>query len=264
MMCRRQTRPSVARDLDIALVADMKVVMLTSDKVTAEAWDEYMNRFGIEAYVAARYFSAPTSARIAETAPDTSGGHVPSDAHLTLALVSGPSTCRGKSLDAFPDVQRSSWSTAVLFALPAASATAAIRMTKIRYDPPAEGTRLNREVVVIKNTGSARVTLTHWTLRNTSGDVFAFPIFRLRSGATVTIHTGQGSATGTTFSIALRIWNEVGDMGSRDGAEDRDGRDASVVFSSGGGASKNLRAPVASDRADPVSDTGWLVRAGSR
>ena len=69
MMCRRQTRPSVARDLDIALVADMKVVMLTSDKVTAEAWDEYMNRFGIEAYVAARYFSAPTSARIARDGP---------------------------------------------------------------------------------------------------------------------------------------------------------------------------------------------------
>ena len=45
----------------------MKVVMLTSDKVTAKVWDDYMNRFGIEAYVAARYFSAPTSTRRPET-----------------------------------------------------------------------------------------------------------------------------------------------------------------------------------------------------
>lgn len=44
----------------------MKVVMLTSDKATAKVWDDYMNRFGIEAYVAARYFSAPTSTRTAE------------------------------------------------------------------------------------------------------------------------------------------------------------------------------------------------------
>ena len=43
--------------------------MLTSDKMTAKVWDDYMNRFGIEAYVAARYFSAPTSTRTDRDAP---------------------------------------------------------------------------------------------------------------------------------------------------------------------------------------------------
>lgn len=43
--------------------------MLTSDEVTAKVWDDYMNRFGIEGYVAARYFSAPTSTRMNGDAP---------------------------------------------------------------------------------------------------------------------------------------------------------------------------------------------------
>ena len=116
--------------------------------------------------------------------------------------------------------------TAVLFVLPAASATAAIKITKIRYDPPAEGTRLNGEFVVIKNTSSARVTLTDWTLRNTSGDVFTFPIFQLHSGARVTIHTGQGNddRTDLFWNAGKYVWNNDGDTAilRADGGDRRD------------------------------------------
>jgi hypothetical protein len=35
--------------------------MPTSHKVTGMVWDNHMNRSGIEAYVVARYFSAPAS-----------------------------------------------------------------------------------------------------------------------------------------------------------------------------------------------------------
>jgi hypothetical protein len=103
--------------------------------------------------------------------------------------------------------------TAVLFVLPAASATAAIKITKIQYEPPFEGTRLNREFVVIKNTGSARVNLTDWSLRNTSGDVFTFLTFRLHSGARVTIHTGQGNddRNDLFWDASEYIWDSDGD-----------------------------------------------------
>ena len=128
--------------------------------------------------------------------------------------------------------------TAVPFVLPAASATAAIKITKIQYEPPLEGTRLNREFVVIKNTGSARVTLTDWTLRNTSGDVVTFPIFRLHSEARVTIHTGQGNddRNDLFWDAGEYIWNSDGDAATlRDNGGDRRDR----CHYSGGGTVTN-------------------------
>lgn len=124
--------------------------------------------------------------------------------------------------------------TAVLIVLPAASATAAIKITKIQYEPPFEGTRLNREFVVIKNTGNARVILTDWTLRNTSGDVFTFPIFRLRSGARVTIHTGRGNddRKDLFWDAGEYIWNSDGDTAT---LRDDDGDRRDRCHYSGGG-----------------------------
>ena len=43
--------------------------MLIPHKVAAKAWDDYMNRFGIEAYVVARYFSGPTATHMNGDAP---------------------------------------------------------------------------------------------------------------------------------------------------------------------------------------------------
>jgi hypothetical protein len=68
-----------------------------------------------------------------------------------------------------------------------ATGSAAIKIARIRYNPPGAETgtnrHLNHEFVVIRNTGQRRVVLTDWTLverRDTL--VFSFPRFRLGAG----------------------------------------------------------------------------------
>jgi hypothetical protein len=45
-------------------------VMLTPDEGAATVWDDYLHRFGAEAYVMARYIAAPPTIPINEDAPD--------------------------------------------------------------------------------------------------------------------------------------------------------------------------------------------------
>lgn len=98
----------------------------------------------------------------------------------------------------------------------ASAAEAAIRITKIQYDPPGTDTgsnsHLNKEFVVLKNTGSSAVTLTDWTLRDTSSHVYRFDTFRLGAGNSVTIHTGRGNDDRNDLYWDLAyIWNNDGD-----------------------------------------------------
>jgi hypothetical protein len=44
--------------------------MLTPDEVAAKVWDDYLHRFGAEAYVMARYSAAPPTFPIDEDVPD--------------------------------------------------------------------------------------------------------------------------------------------------------------------------------------------------
>ena len=44
--------------------------MLTPDEVAARVWDDYLHRFGAEAYVMARYIAAPPRIPMNEDAPD--------------------------------------------------------------------------------------------------------------------------------------------------------------------------------------------------
>jgi Lamin Tail Domain len=98
-----------------------------------------------------------------------------------------------------------------------AEASAAIKITKIYYDSPGSdtgsNTSLNHEYVVIKNTGTAKVALTGWTLRDLANHVFKFPTFKLAPGSLVTVHTGKGA--NTLHSLYWRsgayIWNNDGD-----------------------------------------------------
>jgi hypothetical protein len=57
------------------------------------------------------------------------------------------------------------------------------------------------------------VTLTGWTLRDTSSHVSRFPDFRLRPGKRVTIHTGRGKNDRNDLYWRSRayIWNNDGD-----------------------------------------------------
>jgi Lamin Tail Domain len=71
-----------------------------------------------------------------------------------------------------------------------------VHINFVRYDPAGSDTgtnaHINKEIVVIKNsTGKARI-LTGRTLRDTAGHVYHFPQTRLRSGHSVTVHTGKG------------------------------------------------------------------------
>lgn len=87
--------------------------------------------------------------------------------------------------------------TAVFNGCPTASG-AGVKIAKIQYDPPGVDTHknssLNKEFVVLKNTGNAAVTLTGLRLED-KGEyhVYTFDTFRLGAGKSVTIHTGIGN-----------------------------------------------------------------------
>jgi P pilus assembly chaperone PapD len=109
--------------------------------------------------------------------------------------------------------------TLLVLALPA-SASAGVRITQIHY----KSSTLNGEYVVIKNTGAKAVTMTHWTLRDTSSHVFRFPTFKLQPGSVVRIHTGSGSNArhDLYWRSGAYIWNDDGDtaiLKRRDGSK---------------------------------------------
>ncbi len=74
---------------------------------------------------------------------------------------------------------------------------------------------LNAEYIIIKNTGSARVGIGGWTIRDTSGHVYRFAAgYRIGAGAKVTLHTG--SAANRFGHVYWRqdnyVWNNDGDI----------------------------------------------------
>ena len=100
---------------------------------------------------------------------------------------------------------------------PAEAATPAIKITKVYYDSPGADTRtntsLNAEYVMRKNTTSTNRTLTGWTLRDAANHIYTFPTFTLKAGASVTIHTGKGTASQTHryYNAINYVWNNTGD-----------------------------------------------------
>ncbi|GAA2153318.1 lamin tail-like protein [Humibacillus xanthopallidus] len=107
--------------------------------------------------------------------------------------------------------------------LPLAGATSAqaalpaIMITKVYYDSPGSDTgsnsSLNAEYVVVKNTTKVNRSLKGWTLRDKANHVYTFPTFTLKAGASVTIHTGKGSATQyhRYYNKSWYVWNNTGD-----------------------------------------------------
>lgn len=92
-----------------------------------------------------------------------------------------------------------------------------VHIDTVRYDPAGSDTgsnaHLNKEVVVIENrSGKARV-LTGWTLRDTAGHVYTFPATKLKSGRSVTVHTGKGNnrAGHRYWGAGAYVWNNDGD-----------------------------------------------------
>lgn len=103
----------------------------------------------------------------------------------------------------------------LLAALPA---SAAIRIKKIVYDPSGSDTgtnyHLNKEVVVLTNTGTRGRKLGGWTVRDASGHVYRIPSgFVLKPGKVVRIHTGKGvdDSNDLYWRSGWYIWNNTGD-----------------------------------------------------
>ncbi|ROO84906.1 excalibur calcium-binding domain-containing protein [Actinocorallia herbida] len=98
-----------------------------------------------------------------------------------------------------------------------AAAKPALKYTEIQYDAPGAdnggNSHLNKEYVVIKNTGGKAVKFKNWTLRDAQHHVYRFPAFTLRAGKSVTVHTGKGknSATHLYMQRGWYIWNNTGD-----------------------------------------------------
>lgn len=103
----------------------------------------------------------------------------------------------------------------IVLSIPGA-ASAAIKIVRIRYDPPGPDARSNlkREFVVIKNTGGRRVTLSGWTLADPESHIYTIPTFRLGPGRTVWIHTGRGVDDRNDLykDATTGWWNNDGDV----------------------------------------------------
>lgn len=88
-----------------------------------------------------------------------------------------------------------------------------VKFTKIQYDAPGPDTRdnrqLNKEFVVLKNTGRKKIQLKNWTLRDLQNHVYRFPAFTLRPGRSVKIHTGRGrnNAAHLYMNRGWYVWN---------------------------------------------------------
>ena len=96
----------------------------------------------------------------------------------------------------------------------AGPASAAIRFERIRYDAPGTDTRtnahLNKEVVVLINTGDSVRNIGRWKVRDKAGHVHPIPQgFRLRPGRIVRIHTGRGTndSNDLYWRSGSYIWN---------------------------------------------------------
>ena len=104
--------------------------------------------------------------------------------------------------------------------VPAAPALAAspVKLGRIYYDSPGTDTRsntsLNAEWFTVRNTGTSRVNLAGWTVRDASTHVYHFVgTFYLAAGASVRVHTGKGTNTATNryWGLGSYVWNNTGD-----------------------------------------------------
>ena len=106
----------------------------------------------------------------------------------------------------------------VLMIAMAFPASAAIKIHRIVYDPPGTDTRansqLNKEMVVLHNTGAKTRKIGGWVVRDLTGYRYKVPAgFRLGPDRYVRIHTGKGSndRNDLYWQRGWYVWNNTGD-----------------------------------------------------
>jgi len=107
---------------------------------------------------------------------------------------------------------------AVVAAGPARAATPAVEITKVYYDSPGKddrsNTSLNAEYVRLTNRRDRTINLDNWTVRDRTGYVYTFVgDVPLAAGATLYLHTGQGTDTTRHryWNRRAYVWNNTGD-----------------------------------------------------
>lgn len=97
------------------------------------------------------------------------------------------------------------------------NALGAVRITKVFYDSPGSdsGTQqsLNAEYIKLTNNGNHSVTMTGWTIRDTSHHVYTLDSFHLGEGRSVILHTGHGNDghRHKYWDMGNYVWNNDGD-----------------------------------------------------
>lgn len=117
-------------------------------------------------------------------------------------------------------------SMGLLLAPQAASAAPAspVSINFIFYNPPGRDSgsnaSLNAEYVILKNTSSHRVTITHWTISDKAHHTFKFGRKTLAAHAMVVVHTGHGRPQ--SFNVFWGrngyAWSNTGDTAVLKGA----------------------------------------------
>ena len=121
-----------------------------------------------------------------------------------------------------------------------ASASAAIKIKEIEFNPPGPDTgtnaHINEEYIMFTNTGNTTVMLNRWTVRDADGNVFRFGSDdRIPAHTDLMIHTGRGSEALLHKYWGLRryLWDNAGDRATLRRA---DGTVADRCRYSGGGS----------------------------
>jgi Lamin Tail Domain len=126
----------------------------------------------------------------------------------------------------------------VMFAVPACTKQhpGDFKIDLIHYK---QGTRLNNEYIVIKNTSTKNRSLTHFAVVDpNAGERYTFPVTRLKPGYIVTLHTGHGrNRPGHRYwDRNAPVWNNHGDTAWLVNPE---GKRISTCHYSGGGSTVN-------------------------
>jgi hypothetical protein len=81
-------------------------------------------------------------------------------------------------------------------------------------DLPRTNAMVNKETIVVRNTGKKAIAMAGYTLKDKQNHTFVFPKgFTLKAGKSVTVHVGKGtnSATHLYWKQGNYVWNNTGD-----------------------------------------------------
>jgi len=111
-----------------------------------------------------------------------------------------------------------------------------VAITNVNFAAPSpEKENLDGEWIEITNKDTAPQSLTGWTLEDEGNHTYSFPEFSLNAGASVKVHTGEGTDTARDlyWDRSTSVWNNGGDVATLKDAS------GNIVSSYSGGAEED-------------------------